>query len=434
MESFILQHKNDIIFILEASDTEELPFRSWKLDLNLLQLECPALYKKLLYNNNIWNEKPKWIEALNKVQETIKKADISMGPSMTVKKDFPVCFVNLPGSNLEMPSIMDMNKLIQVKGNVVKARDIGFRENTREYKCQKCKQTMLLHADRFQFRIPEKCVNTGCTGKMHNVEDPNKSQTNYKHFIDYQEISILVGNNAEQLTIELDQELSGSCNVGDRVTIVGTFEQRYKPDDMNNIKLAVRAASVCINENQQKLNIDPDELTLMVKMDWEQDLDRLDNNELSLRDEMVGSVAPELEGLSLAKLGLLLVLCSGGRLQTDALQRQSPQRDIAHLLLIGDPGLGKSQLLKAAAKISTNSVTAIGYSTTTAGLTARCYREDGDLHVEAGALVKANNGVCCIDEINCMTKEHRSAIHEMMESQKITISKGRNIIKLITQQ
>lgn len=392
MESYLqAKHKNDIISILEASDTEEIPFRSLSVDLNILQLTCPALYKKLIFNNNIWNEKLKWVEALNTVQEIVNR-DISMGLSLTVKKYFPVCFSNLPGDCIiKMPSIMKLNRLIQVEGNVVKARDIGLREVTREYKCQKCKQTMLLYADRFkcfQFQIPEKCPNTCCTGKIKNFGVPDESQTNYKHFIDYQEISILVANN-DQLTIELDMELSGSCNVGDRVTIVGTFEQRYKPDEMDNIKVVVRAASVCVNENQQKLNIDPDELTLTVKMDWEQDLDRLDNDELSLRDEMVCSVAPELEGLSLAKLGLLLVLCSGGRLHTEALHRQSSHRDISHLLLIGDPGLGKSQLLQAAAKISTNSVSAIGYSTTTAGLTARSFREDGDLHVEAGALVRA---------------------------------------------
>lgn len=88
-------------------------------------------------------------------------------------------------------------------------------------------------------------------------------------------------------------------------------------------------------------------------------------------------------------------------------------------------GMGKSQLLKAASQISTNAVRSVGYAATTAGLTAHCFKEDGEVQIEAGALIKANNGVCCIDEINLMSKEHRGAIHEVMEAQKITFAKGK---------
>jgi DNA replicative helicase MCM subunit Mcm2 (Cdc46/Mcm family) len=93
--------------------------------------------------------------------------------------------------------------------------------------------------------------------------------------------------------------------------------------------------------------------------------------------------------------------------------------------MVGDPGLGKSRILAAAAEISTNSVRTVGYSATTAGLTAHCFVEGGESHIEAGALVKANNGVCCIDELNFLSKEHRGSIHEVMEAQKISMAKGK---------
>lgn len=310
----------------------------------------------------------------------------------------------------------------------MKTRDAALREVTREFKCSKCKNTMLFHANRFKrflFEISEKCVQKGCTGNLHNTEDPEQSEANFQHFIDYQEASIQIFNNSEPLTIELDKELVYSCTVGDQVIVVGTFEERYKPGELDDIKVALRAVSVSISESQQKLNVDSNDLSCFLKIDWSNDLTRPGYDELKLRDEMVASVAPEIKGLSLIKLGMLLVLCSGGKSNSDSqIPASAVQRDIAHFLMIGNPGLGKSQLLRAASKISTNAYSAVGYSTTAAGLTARCYKEDGDMHVEAGSLVKANNGICCIDEINLMSKDHRSAVHEVMESQKITIMKG----------
>lgn len=94
--------------------------------------------------------------------------------------------------------------------------------------------------------------------------------------------------------------------------------------------------------------------------------------------------------------------------------------------------VGKSQLLKAASVLASNSVRCIGYASTTAGLTAQFFRENNETYIEAGALVKANNGVCCIDEINFMTKEHRGSIHEVMEQQKITMAKAGMIAEIPT--
>lgn len=422
--------------ILEVS-VEDVPFQSLSVDLAVVKQLLPLHFKRLNSYTNIWEERPKWTVALNKAQEAVKKAaaNTSMAPFLNIKKDFPVAFINLPGGTNSMPRFNQINRLVQVRGNIVKARDAGMREVTREYKCNKCKKTMLIHANRskrFLFESSPQCITKNCDGKVHDTADPDASEPNLTHYIDFQEIFIQTGNNTDLLTVELEQELTRSIALGSCVTIVGTYEPRCYDDEMDDISMVLRAVSICVNEKQQKLNTDPDELAMLVKMDWEQDLDRFNGNEMRLRDELVGSVAPELQGLSIIKLGLVLILCSGGQTDPEVSEKNpsSLQRDIAHFLMIGNPGLGKSQLLKAATKISTNAVSTVGYSTTTAGLTARCYREDGDMHIEAGSLVKANNGICCIDEINYMTKEHRSSIHEVMESQKITVTKGEKNLNL----
>jgi DNA replicative helicase MCM subunit Mcm2 (Cdc46/Mcm family) len=94
------------------------------------------------------------------------------------------------------------------------------------------------------------------------------------------------------------------------------------------------------------------------------------------------------------------------------------------MLMVGDPSLGKSQILKAACEISTIAVKTVGYSTTTSGLAVNSYNDEGTKCLESGALMRANYGVCCIDEINLIDKIHFGVLHEAMESQKVTISKG----------
>lgn len=79
-----------------------------------------------------------------------------------------------------------------------------------------------------------------------------------------------------------------------------------------------------------------------------------------------------------------------------------------------------------ASNISTNPVHCCGYSASGIGLTAHFYRDtDGENQIEAGALVLANNGVCCIDEFNFLSAQHRASIHEVMEHQKISLMKGK---------
>jgi DNA replicative helicase MCM subunit Mcm2 (Cdc46/Mcm family) len=439
MQNYLQEHHEHAIYtILNASDLNEIPFRALNIDLTLLNQTKPELFERLNTRLNIWKEKPKWISALNDAQDAMMKSLLnnSIGEYYTVKSNFPVGFTNLPNTDNRFPHFKNLWSLVQLKGTILKSKERGMKEVTIEYKCRKCKQTMLIHADRltqFYFKIPYHCTHAGCNGTIYCNDDPNNEEINMKRLIDYQEVTIQIFNKPNKslmtILVELDEELMESCEVGDRVTICGTFESRsaHRRNDIHNYVL--RAASVCVHETQQKMNMDPGELALSARMEYEEALAKNDGDEMRLRDEMVGSVAPELNGLSLVKLGLLLVLCSGGRKPPHAANVESQklserERELSHFLMIGDPGVGKSQLLKAASQISVNAIRSVGYAATAAGLTAYCFREGGDSHIEAGSLVKANNGVCCIDEINYMSKEHRASLHEAMESERITIAKG----------
>ncbi|CAA9986974.1 DNA helicase MCM9, putative [Plasmodium knowlesi strain H] len=108
----------------------------------------------------------------------------------------------------------------------------------------------------------------------------------------------------------------------------------------------------------------------------------------------------------------------------------SDKRTLCHLLLVGDPGTGKSQLLREVQNISHICTNVSGMFCTTAGLTCAAIKEGNAFMLESGALVLADNGVCCIDEFCLMKNENKNAIHEAMEQLTISVAKGGIVDKL----
>jgi len=146
---------------------------------------------------------------------------------------------------------------------------------------------------------------------------------------------------------------------------------------------------------------------------------------------LVHSFCPSIYGLEMVKFAILLTLMGGTQRQMSSVVKNPVRSDI-HLLIVGDPGLGKSQLLRSAAKLAPRGVYIAGNAATNAGLTVTLHRDgrDGDYSLEPGALVIADRGVCCIDELDKMTGE-QNALLEAMEQQTVSVAKAGIVCQLM---
>lgn len=435
MQEYLLEnHKDAINQILAAETLSDIPFQAVEVNLVELSKKNDELFKRVINRDNIWKEKVKWTEALEQAQKTLHDQIESNRNGNPVKNLFPVTFVNHPSPGIRSRD-QEIFQLVEVTGNVTRTRDVVKMEVTREFRCRKCQQSKIFEAERlydFAFDDPTKCVvSRGCNGSMFNTAKDDE-ELDLDRYIDFQVIFVkLLSNlNDEDLKVELDEEYTELCVVGDQVTILGVIETR-SVKDVNNFKIVLRAASLKVHQTVQTYNsTDKFEILCEIFDEWDRDKNRLNGDEALVRDEMLSSVANEIEGLAMIKFGLLLTLCSGGSAEKEEGSQNNPlqkmkKREICHMLMIGDPGLGKSQILRAAVDISLNPYKTVGYAATAAGLIGGIFRDEGSDHIEGGALVKANNGICCIDEFNLLPKEHRSSIHEAMEHQTVTFEKGK---------
>lgn len=380
-----------------------------EIDLNELSKFSPELAENLL-------DSPE--EVLKAGEIAVERFDLE-----GEVKGFTLRFFNLPKSqHIAISNIRSkhLNKLIQIMGVVRQKSDVRPQVTSAKFECPSCGNIIpVLQLDQ-KFKEPSGC---GCGRK-------GKFRLLSKELVDAQKIvleeaseDLEGGAQPKRMNIFLKNDLVSpmsekNTNPGSKLEITGMLSEVPIPSKdggkLTRFDLMIETNHVTpIEEDFTQLTITPEE---------EEEI-KIISKDKKVYDKLVQSIAPSIFGYDKVKLALVLQLMGGVRkTRNDGVSTRGDM----HILLVGDPGAGKSQLLKRMHIVAPKSRYVAGKSASGTGLTAAVVKDEfmGGWALEAGALVLSNKGMCMIDEMDKMSDEDTSAMHEALEQQTISISKA----------
>ena len=331
-----------------------------------------------------------------------------------------VQFKNLPVITLLRELGSDnIGKLVMVEGIVVRATPARPMVTRAAFKCKRCGEVSYRDQTGPFLRAPFNCDNPVCkrNGPFDFVQEESSFIDSQDFRIQERPENLPPGQLPRWVNIKLTQkDLVDVARPGDSVSIVGVVRAAApvlpKVGKLRVFLLHLDANFIdVLSKEHEAVLTSPEEEKQILELARDPWIHR----------KIIRSIAPSIYGYEHVKEAVMYLLFGG-------VPKQFPDikiRGEMNMLLIGDPGTAKSQLLQYVARIAPRGLYTSGRGTTAAGLTAAVLRErQGGMTLEAGALVLADKGVACIDEMDKMRPEDRVAIHEAMEQHTVSVAKG----------
>lgn len=329
---------------------------------------------------------------------------------------------------------MTIARLVRVPGIVIGASVMSSKATELHIQCRNCQyqQTIPILGGFTGVTLPRQCgrqrVPNDPTAKC--PLDPYFVMHEKSTFVDQQVIKLQeapdqvpVGELPRHVLISADRYLTNRVVPGSRCTVMGIFsiyQNKASKNSSTGGAVAIRtpylrAVGIQTNTDQIKgyISYTEEEEQEFLEMSRRPDLYSI----------MADCIAPSIYGNRDIKKAILCLLLGGSK---KILPDGMKLRGDINVLLLGDPGTAKSQLLKFVEKAAPISIYTSGKGSSAAGLTASVQRDQStrEFYLEGGAMVLADGGVVCIDEFDKMRDEDRVAIHEAMEQQTISIAKA----------
>ncbi|XP_041482371.1 DNA replication licensing factor mcm7-like [Lytechinus variegatus] len=316
-----------------------------------------------------------------------------------------------------------IGKLVQVRGIVTRSTEVKPMMTVATYTCDQCGAETYQPINSPMFMPLLTCPSQECT--------TNKSggrlylQTRGSKFVKFQEVKIQeqsdqvpIGNIPRSMTVYARGETTRQCQPGDHVSVTGVFLPMLRAG-FRQMTQGLLSETFMDAHSIIKMNKADDEEMSMEELS-EEEVQQI--AEEDFYEKLACSIAPEIYGMEDVKKALLLLLVGG----VDRSPKGMKIRGNINICLMGDPGVAKSQLLGYIDRLAPRSQYTTGRGSSGVGLTAAVMKDPitGEMILEGGALVLADEGVCCIDEFDKMNETDRTAIHEVMEQQTISIAKA----------
>ena len=351
-------------------------------------------------------EKPDEVIAAS--QKAIKNIDPLMKDA-----ELNIRFENL-NNNIPLSDLLSkyIGNFVSADGIVRKTDEIRPRIETGVFECRGC---MRLHEveQTSGNHIMEPSLCSECGGRSFRLlqEESKYIDTQSARMQEPLE-NLSGGTEPKQMLMVLEDDLVDELNPGDKVRITGTLKT-FREERSGKFKNYIYVNHIePLEQEFEELELSEEDEAKILEL----------SKDPHIHDKIINSTAPSIRGYREVKEAIALQLFGGA---VKELEDGTRLRGDIHILIVGDPGIGKSQILKYVSKLAPRSVYTSGKGTSGAGLTAAAVRDElGGWSLEAGALVLGDQGNVCVDELDKMRSEDRSALHEALEQQTVSIAKA----------
>ncbi|KAJ3415013.1 minichromosome maintenance protein 5 [Chytridiales sp. JEL 0842] len=423
---FIMDFRLDSAFIYRDQLRQNLVIKQFFLEVDMAHLTS--------FDEELSNQlKDKPSEYLPLFEDAVKGV-ARQNQLVQSQEEVPDCQVMLLSNANPIPlrelDASYVSKLVRIHGITISASILSAQATHVHIMCRNCRHTKVLPVNSgfAGIQLPRQCDGEPVDGAEPKdcPLDPYQIIPDKSRFVDVQTLKLQeapdmvpVGELPRHILLSADRYLTSKVVPGVRVAVTGIYSIFQAKASKGARAIATRVPYIRIVGMQA----DVDGGRFRTFSPEEEDQFTAMSRRPNLYEEFSNSIAPSIYGSADVKKAITCLLFGGSK---TILPDGMKLRGDVNVLLLGDPGVAKSQLLKFVERVAPTAVYTSGKGSSAAGLTASVVRDatSREFHLEAGAMVLADGGVVCIDEFDKMREEDRVAIHEAMEQQTISIAKA----------